>query len=210
MWKCRTRFVLLTVSVPMMQAGAGYGAWNPLQDSALISWWTCDEGTGGVVADSSVHGNDGTFVYGSPAWTTGVYGKAVKLVGPALVQTPALGVTLTEATMAGWSLPDGMQPDWASILMHRNPGLAHGFNLLADQRLAYHWKDMDASWSFRGSACYAADEWTFCALTVRPTKATFYVNGSAASINTIAHGPATWDSPLWRAEMATTLGGAAG
>jgi hypothetical protein len=190
-------FALLMVSMAMIQDGALYGAWNPLQDPALLGWWTCDEGTGGVVADSSPHGNDGTFINGSPAWTTGVYGNAVRLAGPTLVEVPALGITLTEATMAGWFLPDGVQPDWASIIMHRNLGLAHGFNLLADHRLAYHWNDTYASWSFRGSAYYAAEEWTFCAVTVQPTRATFYVNGSAASINTIAHAPATWDGPLW-------------
>jgi hypothetical protein len=197
MWKRGTGFVLLLMLVAMIWDGALYGAWNPLQDPTLIGWWTCDEGTGGVVADSSVNGNDGTFVYGSPAWTAGVYGNAVRLVGPTLVQVPPLGITLTEATMAGWFLPNGVQPDWAAMIMHRNPGPAHGFNVLADGRLAYHWNDTYASWSFRGSAFYAPDEWTFCALTVQPTRATFYVNGSAAAVNTIAHAPATWDGPFW-------------
>jgi hypothetical protein len=160
-------------------------------------WWACDEGAGAVVGDSSANGNDGKFVNGDGAWTPGVYGNAVTLVAPTLVEVPAMGLTLTEATMAGWFLPYGTQPDWASIIMHRNPGKASGFNLLADGHLAYHWNDASSTWSYRGDAFYSAFEWTFCTVTVAPDKATFYVNGEAKSANVVAHDPAVWDGPIW-------------
>ncbi len=197
MWRRCACFVSLVV-LALVQ-GSALGAWNFLEDDALIGWWACDEGEGAVVADSSANGNDGAFFAGDPAWTTGVSGSAVTLVGPTLVEIQPMGLTLAEATMAGWVLPNGAQPDWASIMMHRfgDPAIAHGFNLLANGGLAYHWNDSSSTWSFRPAANYSATEWTFCALTVAPDKATFYVNGEAKDENVIAHGPAVWEGPVY-------------
>jgi len=169
---------------------------DPGADPSLIGWWQCDEGEGNLVSDSSGNGNDGTFVNGAPAWTEGVFGTAIRLVGPTLVEIPSMDLLLTEATMAGWFLPNGTQSDWASIIMHRG-GSAHGFNLLADGRLAYHWNDAQNTWSYRGDAYYAADEWTHCAVTIESDKATFYVNGKWASVNSVAHTEATWENPIF-------------
>ena len=189
-----TCFLLLGALV-----NAGVAAWDPNTDPALIGWWRCEEGQGSTVADSSPNQNNGTFVEGDPAWTTGFYGKgyAIKLAYPTLVEVPPMGLTLTQATMAGWVLPNGTQSDWASFIMHRGPGPAHGFNMLGSRQLAYHWNDDAASWNYRGTAYYAADEWTHCAVTIEPTKATFYVNGVSASVNAIPHAAATWDGPVW-------------
>jgi hypothetical protein len=194
------KFVGLIVLVSVLGlAQASLAAWDPGTDPSLLGWWKCDEGQGNVVGDSSPNGRNGTFVNGNPAWTTGFRGSGsgIRLVGPTLVEIPAKSMTLTQATMAGWLLPNGTQPDWASIIMHRSPGPASGFNLLADRHLAYHWNDAADTWGYRGNAYYAADEWTHCAVTVEPTKATFYVNGVSASVNTVAHGSALWDGPIY-------------
>jgi len=190
MWKRCTCFVLLM----LMLGGAAYGAFDPLKESTLLAWWKCDEGAGNVVGDSSPGAHNGIFINGSPAWTTGVNGSAIRLAGPTLVEVPAFKVTLTQATMAGWFLPNGPQSDWASMIMHRGTGLAHGFNFLASRQLAYHWADATETWSYRGTAYYAADDWTHCAVTVEPSKATFYVNGVQASVNTVTHAAANWDN----------------
>ncbi|MBN1505591.1 MAG: hypothetical protein JW955_02025, partial [Sedimentisphaerales bacterium] len=169
---------------------------GPALGGSLIGRWMCDEGQGSVVSDSSGNKRHGKFVNGDPAWTTGVVGSAVKLVGPTLVEVPSINMTLSEATMAGWVLPDGAQSDWASMFMHRGSGSAHGFNFLADRRLAYHWNDDAASWNYRGDAYYSATEWTHCALTVEPDRATFYVNGVSASVNEVHHNPANWNQVI--------------
>ncbi len=162
------------VHVALILGIAVFGAWDPIADPALIGWWACDEGEGAVVGDSSANGNDGAFVNGDAAWMPGVYGSAVTLLGPTLVEVPAMGLTLSEATMAGWFMPYGTQPDWAAIIMHRTGAsptvLAHGFNLLATGQLAYHWNDLSATWSFRPEAYYSATEWTFCTVTIAPTR----------------------------------------
>jgi concanavalin A-like lectin/glucanase superfamily protein len=198
MWQRFTCFVCVVVLLALIPGGAALGAWNFLEDDALIGWWACDEGEGAAVADSSANGNDGAFVYGDPAWTTGAYGNAVTLVGPTLVEIQPMNLTLTEATMAGWLLPNGTQTDWASIMMHRfgDPAIAHGFNLVGGG-LAYHWNDSSMTWSFRPAGTYSDTEWTFCALTVAPDKATFYINGEAKDENVIAHDPAVWEGAVY-------------
>jgi len=112
------------------------------------------------------------------------------------VEVQPLNLELTEATMAGWIKPNGPQPDWSSIMMTRDPGLATGFNVLGYQ-LAYHWNDMSESWSFRGGDMIAEDDWTFAAVTVAPDKARFYINGEAGSVNEISHGPNLWNSNVY-------------
>jgi hypothetical protein len=168
---------------------------DPGSDS-LLAWWAFDEGAGDVVGDISGNGRDGIFVNGDPAWVEGVSGTAVELVGPTLIETPPLDLELTEATMAGWIKPNGPQPDWSSIIMQRDPGLATGFNVLGYQ-LAYHWNDTSSSWSFRGGDMIAEDDWTFAAVTIESDKATFYVNGEAGSVNEITHEPCLWNSNVY-------------
>ncbi|MBC8471970.1 MAG: hypothetical protein H8D56_21120 [Planctomycetes bacterium] len=164
--------------------------------NGLLALWTCDEGEGAVVGDVSGNGRDGIFVNGDPAWVEGVSGTAVELVGPTLIEVPPLDLELSEATMAGWIKPNGEQPEWASIIMTRDPGLATGFNVLGYQ-LAYHWNDDSGSWSFRGGDMIAEDDWTFAAVTVAPDKATFYVNGDMGSVNEVAHEPCLWNSNVY-------------
>jgi hypothetical protein len=173
-------------------------AFDPNTDPNLIARWMCEEGQGSIVSDSSPNGHDGTFVEGNPAWTIGFWGNgsAISLVYPTLVEVPAMNLKLTQATMAGWVLPNGTQSDWASFIMHRASS-AHGFNLLGSRQLAYHWNDDAASWGYRGTAYYAADEWTHCAVTVEPAKATFYINGVSICSNSIPHAVSTWDGPVW-------------
>jgi hypothetical protein len=165
-------------------------------DEGLLFWMACDEGEGALVSDASGNGRDGAFVFGDPAWVEGVSGTAVELVGPTLVELQPLAMELAEATMGGWIKPYGLQPDWSSIIMHRGTGLAHGFNVLADNQLAYHWNDDSGSWSFRGGDMIPADDWTFAAVTVDAEKATFYVNDDTGSTNVLAHGPAMWDNNI--------------
>ena len=125
-----------------------------------------------------------------------------------------MGLTLSEATMAGWFMPYGTQPDWAAIIMHRTGAsptvLAHGFNLLATGQLAYHWNDSSATWSYRPEAYYSATEWTFCTVTIAPDKATFYINGEAKGENVVAQRPPRLTARFIWAETAPKPGCPAG
>ncbi len=186
----------LLIAVVGIALGTTPSAAGLLTDPDIIGWWECNEGEGSVVSDSSPNGNDGTFVNGDPVWVPGIRGTAVELTIPTLVEIPTLNVTLTEATFAGWMKPYGAQPDWASFFMTRDGG-THGFNVLADFQLAYHWNDDSASWSYRGGDYIVDNEWTFAALTVTPSAATFFVNGVQGSTNSITHAAATFGQPLY-------------
>ncbi|UCD50666.1 MAG: hypothetical protein JSW27_24475 [Phycisphaerales bacterium] len=194
MWK---HSILLMMSMALVLGGTAYGKYNPLSDPALIGWWACDEGEGSTVSDSSPNGYHGEFINGSPAWTTGVYGMAIELVNPTLVEIPAIGVTLDAGTWAGWILPDGGQADWSSFFMHRGPGPASGFNLTAGNQLAYHWNDASNTWSYRSGVVPPDGEWSHAAVTVTPDLATFYLNGVESATNSVSHPPIAWDGPFW-------------
>jgi len=197
MLKKYSSLVLWAGILAMTFGGAAYGGYNPLKDPAIIGWWTCDEGAGEVVADSSPLHHDGKFINGSPMWRTGIHGNAITLVGPTLVEIPAMGLTLSQATMAAWLFAPTAQPEWASIIMHRSPGPASGFNVLADRQLAYHWNDASNTWSYRGNVLHPLNEWAHVALTVAPDKATFYLNGEQRAVNTVSHPACAWDGPVW-------------
>ncbi|MEN6575597.1 MAG: LamG-like jellyroll fold domain-containing protein [Phycisphaerales bacterium] len=190
-----TCFTFLIVLLALAQGGAAYGAFNPLKDPALVGWWACDEGTGTVVADSSPNGRNGTFVNGDPIWVAGIHGSAVELTIPTLIEIPAINITMTEATMAGWMKPYGAQPEWASFIMTR--GSATGFNVLADYTLAYHWGDASNTWSWRGTGKVVDNEWTFAAVTVAPSQAIFYVNGVQTGVNAVTHGAVNWNANIY-------------
>ncbi len=192
------RKLLLVTSVVLsilIQGGAVLGA-----GGSLIGRWMCDEGQGNTVSDSSGNKRHGKFVNGTAAWTPGHAGSAIKLVAPTLVEIPNINMILSEATMAGWVFADGQQPNWASLIMHRGSGSAHGFNLTADDgrpALAYHWNDDSATWGARTQAVYPLSEWTHCALTIQPTKATFYINGAEAHVVAVRHNPANWNQTFY-------------
>ncbi len=196
MWKRCTCFAFLIVLLALIQGGA-FGGFNPLNDPALVGWWTCDEGEGSLVADSSANGNDGTAVEGDLIWGPGVYGNAIELTG-GLVEIPAVNITMTESTMAGWIKPIGAQPAWASIMMTR--GSATGLNMNPDTgtlQLAYHWGDASTTWGYRPGLLLADSEWNFAAVTVAADEAVFYLNGQETAVNAVAHGSVNWNANIY-------------
>jgi hypothetical protein len=182
------------------------GAFNPLSDPALVGWWTCDDGKGTTVADSSPNHRDGTAyaglggaaLAGTVTWVPGIHAGAVELKYPNLIQIPAVNITMTQATMAGWMKPLGAQAAWTSFMMMR--GSATGLNINPDAgnlQLCYHWGDASSSWGYRPNAYMVNNEWTFAAVTIEPTQAIFYVNGVQAAVNTAAHASVNWNAPIF-------------
>ncbi len=74
------RLTILCISfiiVSLMFAGQSYAE---IDLDTVLGIWLLDEGTGDITADASGNGNDGT-LGGGPAWTNGVYGKALDFSG---------------------------------------------------------------------------------------------------------------------------------
>ena len=74
------RLIILCISfiiASLMFAGQSYAE---IDLDTVLGIWLLDEGTGDITADASGNGNDGT-LGGGPAWTNGVYGKALDFSG---------------------------------------------------------------------------------------------------------------------------------
>jgi hypothetical protein len=91
------------MAAALRPADTTYGRFDPAKDTALLGWWSFDEGSGTLAADGSGNGNDGT-VNGGATWVAGVYGSALQFNGQdAYVGTgKSLLNGLTGFTMAGW------------------------------------------------------------------------------------------------------------
>ncbi len=200
MWKQCGCLVLLSAVLALIPGGTASGAFDILKDPALIGWWSCDDGTGTTVADSSPNKRNGTVVNGAAIWVPGIHGGAIELKGPVVVQIPPLNMTMTQGTMAGWLKRVGAQPDWSSIIMHRagTPTNASGLNVVGNN-LAYHWQDAATTWNYRPGAVAALpnNEWAFCAVTVQPDRAIFYLNGNPVATNYVTHAAADWNAEIY-------------
>ncbi|MBP8304492.1 MAG: discoidin domain-containing protein [Phycisphaerae bacterium] len=93
--------VCLGLVLGLVQADVGRA-----MDPNLVGWWTFDETSGTVAADSSVRGNHGT-VQGTPQWTSGQVDGDLTLDGTTTYvelpkETGTVIKSLTECTFALW------------------------------------------------------------------------------------------------------------
>ena len=103
----------------LVQGGVVFGAFNRNTDPNLVAYWTLDEGTGTLAADSSpAGGNSGTLKCTAttnptlPAWVSGIFGGGVQFngtnnyidcgTGAALNPTGSFSVSLW-ANIGAWS-----------------------------------------------------------------------------------------------------------
>jgi len=112
-----------------------------------------------------------------------VPGNSVELTADGdWVQTPSLNLTgVTEMTMTAWIKTDGIQPDYAGIVM--NDGDAAGLNFReGNNTLGYHWPG--GAWWWDSNLIVPDGEWTHVAITVGLTRIVVYVNGVPSQHNT--------------------------
>jgi hypothetical protein len=185
-------------------------AYWPLNENAL------DPGTGGTpVYDASANQHDG--VYGALA-LNGWPGDAI--FGPqpadgypqfvlgqgALEPTaatsntwaivPALNLNTNTVTITMWLKPNGPQGDYTGLLIDRNVGTKAGVSYTVGQRLGYTWNnDESGTWSYQTGPIIPTNLWSFVALVVTPTNASFYVintNGTTSTTYTYTHNSMSW------------------
>ncbi len=90
-----------------------------MAEGSLAAWWEFEEGSGGMVADSSGNGRHGTIV-GSAVWTEGVIGGALELDGATSVDTADFGLG-GKWTVCMWVNPADTD-DQCWIGKHRGSG----------------------------------------------------------------------------------------
>jgi hypothetical protein len=145
----------------------------------LVGWWTFDEGSGNIAADSSGNGNDGT-LNGPVEWTAdGKIGGALKFTGPynyvQIQDSPSLDMT-QEITIAAW-----INPSWTGnnrILQKSSGGGDNQYRLLKEwgDNMVFHLPGLSPDrLEFVGLP--PLGEWTHLAATYDGSSMKVYYNG---------------------------------
>jgi hypothetical protein len=91
--------ILFFVLAPLFVCMASWSV-DP-DDPAIVGLWLCDEGSGDVIMDSSVNGNDAT---GSFDWGEGKFGNGLVISGGSIVveTSDSINSVKEELTVAAW------------------------------------------------------------------------------------------------------------
>ena len=125
------------------------------------------------------------------------------------VAIPALNLDTSSGpnvTMAAWISAAGVQSNYAGIIFHRPIGgtVASGLGVTPDtttggNELVYHWNNL--YYGFEGHLQVPTNgAWTFVALAIQPTSATFYLNdgtGMQTAANVAAHAAVPFSSTTY-------------
>ncbi len=192
MWKQCAYLVLLIMMLALIPASIS-GAFDAKKDSALVGYWSFDEGKGTVATDSSPFKRNGT-LQGGATWGPGRFGSGIVLNGTdAYVAVPNFQLTTDKITMVAW-IKGWKAADWAAIVSGHPTRLELGFG--DNDTLHYTWAvpgaaDSPTTWNWRGGPVIPQDTWALAAVTLDPTKAVTYLytdqGGLKQGTNAIAH-----------------------
>lgn len=122
--------------------------------------------------------------------------KAVSINGTnGMVSVPSINTVTNRLTITCWVKPHD-PAIYSGIVFHRGTSVC-GLNFRESNQLGYHWNDANNTHQFVSGLTVPNDTWTFVALTVEPTKATFYMhdgNSLQKSVNEVEHGLATFNT----------------
>ncbi|MES2658842.1 MAG: Calx-beta domain-containing protein [Verrucomicrobiota bacterium] len=150
-------------------------------ETSLRAWWKLDEISGTVADDATGNPYDGTLL-NAPAWTPGFASGALTFNGTdQSVQVPALGLNTNTLTISAWIKRNGSQSDYTGILYGRG-AVASGLGFGANNDLNYTWNN--GGYTFGSGLVVPDHTWTFCALVIEPTKATFYMQPDGGPMQT--------------------------
>ena len=181
-----------------------------------LGYWRLDE-TSGTVAYDYCGGRDGTYGAGVTSNVPGpeptafqgfdTGNKAYALNGTAgYVTVPPFGQFAGTMTIVAWIKPDAVQSDWAGLVYTRGDGgSTSGLQFTTGGQIGYNWNDAAESYNWQSGLYPTADQWNFVALVVEPTQATLYLDsgsGMLSSVNTLAHGTATWSAVRFGSDSA--------
>jgi hypothetical protein len=119
----------------------------------------------------------------------------------AWVSVPALNLNANMVTMTAWINPnvDSITP-YAAIFYSRrgsaDPG-GVGIQFTSENQIGYTWNDgNEQTWAFLSGLRPPANQWSFVAVVIEPTKATLYLynaSGQFSTNNAIPHTSEAWD-----------------
>ena len=184
-----TSLVLVLGLVSVVQADLTEG---------LVGWWTFDEGSGDIAADSSGNGNDGT-LHGPVEWITdGKIGGALAFTGPynyvLVPDAPSLNPT-SGLTLAAW-----INPSWTGnnrILQKSTEGSDNQYRLIKEggNNIRVHLPPA-ANFEITGNIP-PAGEWTHLVATYDGSMIKVYYNGTVVGETAFSDDLSVSDGPLF-------------
>lgn len=191
------RKLIYVTSLVLVLGLVGTSAAQDLTEG-LVGWWTFDEGSGDVAADSSGNGNDGT-LNGPVEWVAeGKIGGAMAFTGPynfvLIPDAPSLNPT-DAITIAAW-----INPSWTGnnrILQKSTEGSDNQYRLLKEggNNIRVHFPPIPR---FEATGSIPPmGEWTHLVATYDGSSVKVYFNGAVVA-ETAASGKMTVsDGPLF-------------
>jgi hypothetical protein len=169
---------------------------------------TNDPSAGGVVALDYIHGLNGVYQKGAKNGFDGIQGpqppqypgfpvdytalETISNTDNSYVTASAGTLVATNLTYAMWINPSVAVENWAGLLMDRGgagEGLGFGGSTNANgmSELGYTW-NQNSTWSYNSYLFPPANQWSFVAMVIEPTKGTLYLinsNGVQTAVNAI-------------------------
>ena len=106
---------------------------------------------------------------------------------------PFGSLSTNNVTFTMWIQPTGAFDDFTGLLMNRGAGVFGGFGFGAGGQLGYTWNNNNGNtWGYASGLVPPVGEWSFVALVIEPTQATFHMYnfvGLYTATNAIAHTP---------------------
>ena len=154
----------------------------------LVGHWALDEGSGGIAADASGYGNQGT-LQGDPQWTDGFIGGALSFNGTSDYVDCGSGASLNineKITMAAWVKIDQFQ-DWDGIITKGISQGPYAMQMWGDGslRFAANWEapaGAVGTGTWNSNAKMTAGEWVHAVTTYDGSTIRFYINGQKDSL----------------------------
>ena len=172
-------FCILAIAILVMPCIAN--ALSP-KDPDLLLYFSCNEGSGTTVGDSSPHGNDGEIV-GTADWVDGKYGRALAFSEAGEVKAPYISLNDKSFTVCLWVKPALAGGDQQCVFSQTqvnatNTSLHYRIYTNGTVRMGFYGNDLDAA------AAVKADEWAhICYLMdadADPTSRKIYIDGVQA------------------------------
>jgi hypothetical protein len=178
-------------------------------------WWRLNETNGALLYDAigSCNGtNAGTAVLGAagprpPGFLgfemTNTAAQFVNGTANSWINIPALNLNTNTATLTAWIYPVGTTADYAGVCFYRSGGTVAGINYGGSfssntGMIGYTWNNEQGTWSWSSDLTPAANQWSFVALAIEPSRAILYLANSAGlqvATNNFTHVNQSFSSP---------------
>jgi Concanavalin A-like lectin/glucanases superfamily/Immunoglobulin I-set domain len=115
---------------------------------------------------------------------------------PTWVTLPPMNLSTNTVTLTAWIHPNDIQLPYAGLLVSSSgAGFAYGGDFSGNAGQLIYWWNFGTTYTFVSGLTIPANQWSFVAVVIEPTKATLYLGTSntlSTAVNSIAHTSDSW------------------